>query len=59
MRLPPLDHLQDDIPKRGRWVPEYTLNAVPLKKLGAPENVGRMIAYLSSPAAEFITGSDS
>jgi NAD(P)-dependent dehydrogenase (short-subunit alcohol dehydrogenase family) len=37
---------------------DYTLNAVPLKKHGTPGNVGRMIAYLSSPAAEFITGSE-
>jgi len=37
---------------------DYTLNAVPLKRLGTADNVGRMIAYLSSPAAEFITGSE-
>lgn len=37
---------------------DYTLNAVPLKRLGDPENVGRMIAHLSSPAAGFITGSE-
>jgi len=37
---------------------DYTRNAVPLKKVGTPDNVGRMIAYLSSPAADFITGSE-
>jgi NAD(P)-dependent dehydrogenase (short-subunit alcohol dehydrogenase family) len=36
----------------------YILDRVPLKKMGTAENVGRMIAYLAGPAAEFITGSE-
>jgi len=36
----------------------YKPGAVPLKKVGIPDNVGPMIAYLSSPAADFITGSE-
>jgi NAD(P)-dependent dehydrogenase (short-subunit alcohol dehydrogenase family) len=37
---------------------QYILDRVPLKQLGKAENVGKMVAYLCSDAAEFITGSE-
>ena len=33
----------------------YTVN-VPMKRMGKPEDVGRMVAFLASDAARFITG---
>ncbi|MGH7528471.1 MAG: SDR family oxidoreductase [Gemmatimonadales bacterium] len=35
---------------------EYVARAIPLGRWGAPEDVGQMVAYLASPAGEWITG---
>jgi peroxisomal 2,4-dienoyl-CoA reductase len=34
----------------------YARKAIPLKRWGAPADIGGMVAYLSSPAASWITG---
>jgi len=35
----------------------YAKSAIPLKRWGTPEDVGQMVAYLASPAGDWITGS--
>jgi NAD(P)-dependent dehydrogenase (short-subunit alcohol dehydrogenase family) len=37
---------------------QQIIHRVPLKQFGTAENVGKMVAYLCSDAAEFITGSE-
>lgn len=37
---------------------EDLTNKIPLKKMGSAENVAKMVVYLSSEAASFITGSE-
>lgn len=39
-------------------VREGLTNKIPLRKIGSPEHVARMVLYLSSEAADFITGSE-
>lgn len=41
-----------------RGIHQYIIGKVPLKQMGTAENVGKMVAHLSSEAAAFITGSD-
>ena len=36
---------------------EMTLRQLPMRRLGTPEEVARVIAFLSSSAAAFVTGS--
>lgn len=36
----------------------WIIDRVPLKTMGHAEDVGRMVAYLSSDAAAFMTGSE-
>jgi peroxisomal 2,4-dienoyl-CoA reductase len=35
----------------------YAKSAIPLKRWGTPEDIGQMVAYLASPAGDWITGS--
>jgi 2,4-dienoyl-CoA reductase [(3E)-enoyl-CoA-producing], peroxisomal len=35
---------------------EYVARAIPLGRWGTPEDVGRMVAFLASPAGDWITG---
>lgn len=35
----------------------YAKAAIPLKRWGTPEDIGQMVAYLASPAGDWITGS--
>jgi peroxisomal 2,4-dienoyl-CoA reductase len=35
----------------------YAQSAIPLKRWGTPEDIGQMVAYLASPAGDWITGS--
>jgi len=35
----------------------YARSAIPLKRWGKPEDIGQMVAYLASPAGDWITGS--
>lgn len=37
---------------------EQLVNAIPLKKMGDPADIGKLVAYLSGPGAGFITGSE-
>lgn len=37
---------------------DWLLDVIPLKKMGNPGDVGQLVAYLSSEAAVFITGSE-
>ena len=34
----------------------YARKAIPLKRWGTPEDIGQMVAYLASPAGDWITG---
>jgi 2,4-dienoyl-CoA reductase [(3E)-enoyl-CoA-producing], peroxisomal len=34
----------------------WALSAIPLKRWGTPEDIGQMVAYLASPAGDWITG---
>jgi len=34
----------------------YAQSAIPLKRWGKPEDIGQMVAYLASPAGDWITG---
>jgi 2,4-dienoyl-CoA reductase [(3E)-enoyl-CoA-producing], peroxisomal len=34
----------------------YAQSAIPLKRWGTPEDIGQMVAYLASPAGDWITG---
>ncbi len=34
----------------------YARQAIPLKRWGTPEDIGQMVAYLASPAGDWITG---
>lgn len=34
----------------------YARRAIPLKRWGTPEDIGQMVAYLASPAGDWITG---
>ena len=36
----------------------YTVLAIPLKKIGQAEDVGKMVAYFCGEAAGFITGTE-
>jgi peroxisomal 2,4-dienoyl-CoA reductase len=36
---------------------EYATESIPLGRWGTPEDIGQMVAYLASPAGEWITGS--
>jgi NAD(P)-dependent dehydrogenase (short-subunit alcohol dehydrogenase family) len=36
---------------------EMTLRQLPMRRLGTPEEVARVIAFLASSAAAFVTGS--
>lgn len=35
---------------------KWALSAIPLKRWGTPEDIGQMVAYLASPAGDWITG---
>jgi peroxisomal 2,4-dienoyl-CoA reductase len=35
----------------------YAKSAIPLQRWGTPEDIGQMVAYLASPAGDWITGS--
>ena len=35
----------------------WAMAAIPLKRWGTPEDIGQMVAYLASPAGDWITGS--
>ena len=35
---------------------EYAARAIPLGTVGPPEDIGQMVAFLASPAGEWITG---
>ena len=35
----------------------YARSAIPLKRWGTPDDIGQMVAYLASPAGDWITGS--
>ena len=35
----------------------FAKNMIPLKRWGTPEDIGQMVAYLASPAGDWITGS--
>lgn len=39
-------------------IKDWILERVPLRKMGTAENVGKMVAFLCSDAADFITGSE-
>jgi 2-deoxy-D-gluconate 3-dehydrogenase len=45
-------HLSDDEEKLGRY-----LKAIPLRRLGEPEEIAPLVAYLASDLAAFMTGS--
>jgi NAD(P)-dependent dehydrogenase (short-subunit alcohol dehydrogenase family) len=36
---------------------EYATRAIPLGRWGRPEDVGHLVAFLASPAGDWITGS--
>ncbi|MEO7457498.1 MAG: SDR family oxidoreductase, partial [Gemmatimonadaceae bacterium] len=40
-----------------RAMESYARNMIPLQRWGAPADIGNMVAFLASPAAEWITGS--
>ena len=44
-----ISHLTDTIKN-------YYLDRIPLKKFGKPEDIGKMILFLSSDEASYITG---
>ncbi len=46
----------DGEPPEGRHSPTFADRAVPLGRLGEPEDVGRMVTYLCSPGGDWITG---
>ena len=35
---------------------QWALSAIPLQRWGTPEDIGQMVAYLASPAGDWITG---
>jgi 2,4-dienoyl-CoA reductase [(3E)-enoyl-CoA-producing], peroxisomal len=35
---------------------DWAVKAIPLKRWGTPEDIGQMVAYLASPAGDWITG---
>ncbi|HYW49095.1 MAG TPA: SDR family oxidoreductase [Gemmatimonadaceae bacterium] len=35
---------------------KWALSAIPLKRWGTPEDIGQMVAYLASPAGDWVTG---
>ena len=37
---------------------DYLKEIIPLKKIGVPEDVAKLVLYLSDEASSFITGSD-
>lgn len=46
----------DDVARKN--LDDWMIERVPLKQLGAAEDVARMVAYFSSDAAKFITGAE-
>jgi NAD(P)-dependent dehydrogenase (short-subunit alcohol dehydrogenase family) len=36
----------------------WMIERIPLKKMGQPEDVAKMVAYFSGDAAKFITGAE-
>lgn len=42
---------------RGGQVDDDALSRIPLRRIGDPEELGRTVAFLASPAASYITGS--
>jgi NAD(P)-dependent dehydrogenase (short-subunit alcohol dehydrogenase family) len=35
---------------------KYARRAIPLKRWGAPRDIGQMVAFLASPGGEWVTG---
>lgn len=52
---PPNDEAPDLFAVR-RATEEFAKRAIPLGRMGAPEDIGNMVTYLVSPAADWITG---
>ena len=48
------DRLHDG--EKGKKVTEAVIKAIPLRRLGTPEDVAAMVAYLVSDEADFVTG---
>ncbi|NLR81190.1 SDR family NAD(P)-dependent oxidoreductase [Chitinophaga eiseniae] len=51
-----LNKLNDDATAQHIW--DHLSTLVPLKKVGIPEDVAKLVAYLCQDAASFITGAD-
>jgi peroxisomal 2,4-dienoyl-CoA reductase len=53
--VPPNDEAADLFSVE-RATEEYARRAIPLGRMGDPEDIGNMVAYLVSPAADWVTG---
>lgn len=54
---PPADSgVTDVFAARERHMEEYAQNAIPLGRWGRPEDIANMVAFLASPAGDWITG---
>ena len=50
--------------QEGLWIPRWTattrlkprLETTPLRRIGEPDEIGGIVAFLASPAARFMTG---
>jgi NAD(P)-dependent dehydrogenase (short-subunit alcohol dehydrogenase family) len=51
-----LNKTYDDLAAQAIW--ENLANSLPLKKIGLPENVAKLVVYLCKEEASFITGAD-